>query len=54
MGASLIERKFPNISEDLVTEFTVNQGPKIAGGPMQGGYSTSIETVDVSFSIGMY
>ena len=46
MGASLTGRKFSTIPGDLVTEVTVNREVKIRGGPMRGGYSTSIEAVD--------
>ena len=44
--SSLTGRKFSTIPGDLVTEVTVNQEVNICGGLMQGGYSTSVETVD--------
>ena len=34
------------ITGDLVTEVTVNRELKICGGPMHGGYSTSVEAID--------
>ena len=46
MGASLTERKFLNIPEDLVTVVTASREVKIPGGPVQGGYSTFVEAVD--------
>ena len=46
MGASLTERKFLNIPEDLVTVVTASREVKIPGGPVQDGYSTFVEAVD--------
>ena len=36
------------ISGDLVVAVTVNREVKVRGGPMRGGYSTSVEAVDDS------
>lgn len=46
MGASLTVKNFSTIPGDLITEMTVKRDVKIRGGPMRGGYSTSLEATD--------
>ena len=43
VGASLSRNKFLTISEVLVNEETINREVIVRGGPMSGGYSTSID-----------
>ncbi len=37
---------FSTIHGDLITETTINREVKVRGGPMQGGFSTDVKTVD--------
>ena len=48
-GSSLIGRKILTTPGDLITEVTVNREVKNCGGPMRGGYNTSVEAGDGSF-----
>ena len=43
VGASLSRNKFLTISEVLVNEETINREVIVRGGPMSGGYSTSVD-----------
>ena len=43
LGASLSRNKFLTVPEDLVNEETINREVIVRGGPMSGGYSTSID-----------
>ena len=45
-GGSLTGDKFSTVHGDLITETTINREVKVRGGPMQGGYSTSLKTTD--------
>ena len=46
LGASLSRNKFFAIPGDLVNEETINREVIVRGGPMNGGYSTSIDAED--------
>ena len=45
-GGSLSGDKFSTIHGDLITETTINREVKVRGGPMRGGYSTSLPNTD--------
>ena len=45
-GGSLSGDKFSTIHGDLITETTINRKVKVRGGPMRGGYSTSLPNID--------
>ena len=45
-GGSLSGEPFSTIHGDLITETTINREVKVRGGPMQGGFSTDVRTVD--------
>ena len=45
-GGSLSGEPFSTIHGDLITETTINREVKVRGGPMQGGFSTDVKTVD--------
>eukprot|EP00794_Sanderia_malayensis_P016352 gene16352-17996_t len=45
-GGSLSGEPFSTIHGDLITETTINREVKVKGGPMQGGFSTDVKTVD--------
>ena len=44
LGASLSRNKFLTIPGDLVNEEAINREVIVRGGPVSGGYSTSIDT----------
>ena len=46
LGASLSRNKFFAIPGDLINEETINREVIVRGGPMNGGYSTSIDAED--------
>ena len=45
-GASRTANPFSAIHGDLMIETTINREVKVRGGPMQGGYSTNIESMN--------
>ena len=48
LGASLSRNKFLTIPGDLVNEGAINREVNVRGGPMSGGYSTSIDLKMIS------
>ena len=45
-GGSLTGGPFSTVHGDFITEVTVNREVKVRGGPMQGGFSTSLKAED--------
>lgn len=45
-GGSLTGDSFSTVHGDFITEVTVNREVKVRGGPMQGGFSTSLKAED--------
>lgn len=45
-GGSLTGGSFSTVHGDFITEVTVNREVKVRGGPMQGGFSTSLKAED--------
>ena len=46
-GGSLTGGKFSTKHGDLIIETTVNRGVKVRGVPMQGGYSTDLDAMNI-------
>ena len=46
-GGSLTGDKFSTKHADLITETTVDWEVKVRGGPMQGGYSTDLDAMNI-------
>ena len=46
LGASRSGNEFSAIHGELMIETTINREVKVRGGPMQGGYSTNIESMN--------
>ena len=45
-GGSLSGQPFSTEHGDLIIEMTVNKEVKVLGGPMQGGYSTDLKSMN--------
>ena len=45
-GGSMGGEQFSTIYGDLITKATINREVKVRGGPMRGGYSTSVRATD--------
>ena len=46
-GGSLTGDKFSTKHADLIIEMAINGEVKVRGGPMQGGYSTDLDAMNI-------